>query len=226
MNRFRGAGLGIRSGSAALALTLTLSCSRPVGLHDSPTATDQHQVPFHEGDANAAASPNATSPATTDHSNTDGSLPFRDSRSLPAGTLLSVRLKNPIAADSPVTSRTFEGIIDEPVAIEGNTLVPSGASVAVRVEAAGASQVKRNPGYVRLTLDSIDIAGHDLPVQTSSLFARGQAQASSPQKDPSIHDPRVHDPRVQGISLEKGRRLTFRLTEPLYVDGQHPVAGH
>ena len=77
------------------------------------------------------------------------------------------------------------------------------------VESARASKVKRNRGYVRLTLDSIDLAGKDLPIQTSSLFARGIA----PETDPSA------------VTLEKGRRLTFRLAESVSIVPQQIISG-
>jgi hypothetical protein len=131
---------------------------------------------------------------------------------LPVGTLLTVRLKNPISADNPGPSATFEAVLDEPVVIEGNALVARGANVAGRVEAARVSKVKGNRAYLRLTLNSIDVAGKDLPVQTSSLFARGTA----PDGDVSA--------RV--ITLEKGRRLTFRLAEPVFVANQEALNRH
>ncbi|HET6180223.1 MAG TPA: hypothetical protein VFE61_25100 [Candidatus Sulfotelmatobacter sp.] len=87
-----------------------------------------------------------------------------------------------------------------------------GANVAGRVEAARVSKVKGNRAYLRLTLNSIDVAGKDLPVQTSSLFARGTA----PDGDVSA--------RV--ITLEKGRRLTFRLAEPVFVANQEALNRH
>jgi hypothetical protein len=116
--------------------------------------------------------------------------------------LLTVRLKNPVSADNPEASGRFEGTIDEPVTVDGNTLVPRGASVAGRVDSARSSKVKGN-GFVRVTLDSIDIAGKELQLQTSSLFVRGSGAS--------------HSPAIQAITLEQGRRLTFRLTEPAYV---------
>jgi hypothetical protein len=131
--------------------------------------------------------------------------------------LLTVRLRNPISTDNPGASGTFDAVVDEAVTVEGSMLIPRGATVAGRVESARASKVKHNRGYVRLTLDSIDINGHDFPVQTSSLFARGDAgKAQAPEVDAP----------GRGISLEKGRRLTFRLTEPAYVARQRAIPGH
>jgi hypothetical protein len=193
-----------------LSLLWGAGCSRPDGLGSAAPA-DQHPVPFHDGDSKAPGSSNAGAPSAAQDKGQkpEGDLPFRDLQSLPAGTLLTVRLKSSVSADNPDASGTFEAVVDEPVTIEGYTLVPRGAGVAGRVESARASsasalasKVKGN-GYFRVTLDSLDIAGKELRLQTSSLFARGNAAG--------------RDAALGLITLEKGRRLTFRLTEPVYV---------
>ncbi len=194
-------------------LLLAVGCSRPDGWRsdDSGAQPAQHPAPFQDATGNPTTHVSAPGP---DHSNTEAGLPFRDDQSLPAGTLLTVRLKYPIAAENPVASGTFEAVVDEPLVINGNTLVPRGASAAGRVESARSSNVKHNRSYVRLILDSIDVAGRDLPVQTSSLFARGNL------------DDAPGDAPLAVIRLEKGRRLTFRLTEPVYVASQRPIPAH
>jgi hypothetical protein len=205
MSRFR-ALLGFTTWLALLVLLLDASCSRPTGLNgtEGSAATDPRQVPFREADGKGPSDSNATSvsPVSEKSAKTETGLPFRDPDNLPAGTLLTVRLKDPVSADNPEASGRFEGTIDEPVTVDGNTLVPRGASVAGRVESARSSKVKGN-GFVRVTLDSIDIAGKELQLQTSSLFVRGSGAS--------------HSPAIQAITLEQGRRLTFRLTEPAYV---------
>src|SRR5271156_6614862 len=87
-------------------------CSRPVGLSGPEGATPDHQVPFHEGDGNASderpatgtekglkpgTDPSSDNPSSDNRSS--GNLPsdnlpfaFGDAQSLPAGTLLVVRL--------------------------------------------------------------------------------------------------------------------------------------
>ena len=206
-------------GPALVFLCLAGGCSRPVGLsgNDAPEQSDQHPVPFHDGDGTVSSDlPSTVSSATPENSaKAETGLPFRDAQSLPIGTLMTVRLRNSISTDSPGPSGSFEAVIDEPVTVDGNTLVPRGARVAGRVESARASRMKRNRNYVRLTLDTIDLAGHDFPVQTSSLFARGRANEPPPTQDESM-PPVIH--------LEKGRRLTFRLTEPVYVAAQQTVS--
>jgi len=135
-------------------------------------------------------------------------LPFGDSRSLPAGTLLTVRLKNQITADNPGFSGVFDAVVDEAVLVEGNELLPRGVGAAGRVESAQTSELRRNRGYVRLTLDSVNIRGRDLPIQTASLFVHGNAGETQPSGS---------GPSPQVLRLASGRRLTFRLTEPLSI---------
>jgi len=194
-----------------LLSSLFVGCSNSSGTpSDNPAATaDQHQVPFHDS---ASASSGAADSAASQESSPQTGLPFEDSQNLPIGTLLTVRLKDPVSAEDSGRGSTFEAVVDKPVIVEGSTLVPRGASVAGRVESARASAVERNRGYVRLTLDEIAIAGRDLPIQTSSLFARANADG---QPAP-----------LSTIRLEKGRQLTFRLTEPVYVAGQRPLPTH
>ena len=117
-----------------------------------------------------------------DHPTPDNALPFHDPKNLPAGTLLTVRLKNPIFAQNPGEKGTFEALVDEAVVVEGNKLVPRGTTVLGRVESARSSSVGSNRGYVRLALDSIRLGDFDLPVLTSSLFVRGNFAESSPSQ--------------------------------------------
>jgi len=200
-----------------LALLWAAGCARPAGLQsdDRSAHSDQHPVPFHDGQGTPARQGET---APDNGQNPETGLPFHDSQNLPAGTLLTVRLKAPLSAENPGANGTFEAVVDEPVVIEGNKLVPRGATVAGRVESARASNVKRDRGYVRLALDSIHLAGGNLPIQTSSLFVRGTADATQiPQNEGS----------ATVIRLEKGRRLTFRLTEPAYVAAsQRTIASH
>jgi len=200
-----------------LALFWAAACARPAGPQSDNGAArvDEHQVPFREGDGNSPANTRSgdSSKAQDNALRAETALPFDDRQSLPAGTLLTVRLKNPVSAENPDANVTFEAIVDEPVVIEGNQLVPRGATVAGRVESARASNLKRDRGYVRLALDSIHLADLTLPIQTSSLFVRGNPGETEVPQDEAPQNEEA--PTV--IRLEKGRRLTFRLTEPVYV---------
>ena len=195
------------------------------GTGTDPNSTGPNDIDPNHGGSN---SPNADlSNSLNSGTNPGSGLPFHDSQNLPAGTLLTVRLKNPISADNPGANAKFEAVVDEPVVIAGNPLIPRGVTVAGRVESAGTSNVRHNRGYVRLALDSMQFTGANLPIQTSSLFVRGNAVDSAMEKTgiPPAGTPSAQSPSA--IRVEKGRRLTFRLTEPAYLAvSQHKPADH
>ncbi len=214
MGRFQASGV-VKMGTLLLALAATVACAPPDGLQsaDGTTQAAQHSVPFHDPEGKPA-SPGDSSAAQDNGQKPQAELPFQPLQNLPAGTLLAVRTTNSILVENPDANGTFEAVVDQPVVIEGNRLVPLGATVSGRVESARASSLKRNRGYVRLTLQSIRLGGANLPVQTSSLFVRGNAGSAPTPESPIIR-------------LEKGRRLVFRLTEPTYMPAsQHSPAEH
>ncbi len=183
-----------------LGLLWGVGCSRQVGVPSEDGAGQTTQTPFQDVGSASASSSSGSSSNTSNYSH--ASLPFHDSLGLPAGTLLMVRLKTSISTDEPGPNDSFEATMDEPVVMDGDTLIPRGADVTGHIESARASTMKPGRGYVQLVLQSVRVAGSDIPVQTASLFVR-----PSPQKGLSAH----------AIRLEKGHRLTFRLTQPLYA---------
>jgi len=131
-----------------------------------------------------------------------------DAQSLPAGTLLTVRLKDALAAAA--ANSTFEALVDDPVFLAGEAKIPRGTVVEGRVESVRNSDVKPDRGLVQLTLESVRLGGIDVPVKTASLFGR---QTS------------LKDASTSSVLLEKGRRLTFRFTDPVSIPTQRTQAG-
>lgn len=186
----------------ALTLFATISCSRPGEVPTPEGAAQADQAPFHSD----ASSPVDSAPASA---STAPVLPFHDSDHLPIGTLLTVRLKAAISAGNPDAPASFEGTLDEPVVIQGKTLLPRGAVVSGRVESFRTSKLKPSRGYIRLTLESVQSDTLDLPLQTASLFVRPTPQQNSSDTT---------------VRLDKGHRLTFRLSEPVYLVTQRAQA--
>jgi hypothetical protein len=205
-----------------LGLVLAAGCTRPVGQQDNASASsDQNHVPFHDAAGIAEANPSGSATAQNDSPNLEAPLPFHDPQNLPAGTLVTVRLKNAISTQNPGAKGAFEAVVDEAVVVEGNKLVPRGATVIGRVESTRSSDIGRNRGYVRLTLDSIHLGEVRLPISTSSLFVRGDTGNATASQGDASH---TAFPRL--IHVEKGRRLTFRLTESAYVAASQQTPVH
>jgi hypothetical protein len=192
------------TGLALSVLVLTCACSRTIRVPDEGTSQES-QTPFQA----VGASPGDSQVVGHDVHPQPGDLPFHNAQSVPAGTLLTVRLKDPLIAGNAKDNDSFQAMVDEAVVIEGNTMLPRGASVIGKVESARISKMKPERGSVRLALESVHMGGVDVPVQTASLFARqGPAADISPST----------------VRLEKGRRLTFRLTEPVLLAPQRTQA--
>jgi hypothetical protein len=190
----------------ATTLLLGVGCSHPVMQGDAPRA-NPNPVPFRDSNHPATAVPDPAV-ANTITNKAEPALPFQDVESLPVGTLLSVRLNSAVSAGP---GSAFAAVLDEPVKIGDNVVVPKGAAVSGHVESAQVSDVEKNRGSIRLNLQSIEIGGRELPLQTSSLFTRGTAHL--------ILTDGGNTP-ANVMTLEKGRRLTFRLTEPVYLAAQ------
>jgi len=185
-------------------LLCATACSRPIQVPGAGEAqAEQRTLPDQSTAVPADAVTSLTGPDSSSQI-----VPFHDSENLPAGTLLTVRLKSPVTADDALTSTSFEAVLDEPVVVEGNALIPRGVLAAGRIQSSRISTVNPSRAYIRLALESIHVADKDIPVQTASLFAR-----QAPQSD-------------NVIRLEKGRRLSFRLSEPVSIAAQKAPRGH
>jgi hypothetical protein len=207
-----------------LGVALAAGCSRSASLGGAASArADQQKAPFPDDTGSSLPEDHATVASQKPGKDVDANHapPFTSpmSPSLPAGTLLTVRLQNSLSSLRVRAGEIFAAVVDEPVVIDGNILVGRGAGVSGRVESAQTSPPTRNSASLRLILDSITIKGKQWPLQTASLFARGAPGethnlpvASGPGEAPYSVGPST-------VRLKKGRRLTFRLTQAVSLGG-------
>jgi len=142
--------------ASALALALVAGCGRqPAAQTSDAGPSGDAQPPFASG--RAGVSPTA----------------LLTPESLPAGTPIIVRLQSAISSATAQTGDAFGAVLDEPIVVDEQTIVPRGAAVTGRVVAAKSSGRLEDPGYLRLTLAAIEINGKALPVQASSIFVKG-----------------------------------------------------
>jgi len=192
-----------------LCLCFSLGCERS---EPSPPGTDSaagtQSLPFHPGsDLPSREVPVSTAP----NSQLAGNLPFHDrSRTLPAGSFLTVQLKDSLSSTKIHPGYGFTASVAVPLTMGGNTLIDRGTEVSGQVESARSrldpSQPADSSGYIRLRLTALNLSGREIPLETSSLFARGIVQGSG------------------GVRLAKGRHLTFRLTAPVGLEEANTMA--
>jgi hypothetical protein len=159
---------------------------------NTPALRDDQKLPFDR----PAAPENVLMPSTA-------MLPRL--QTVPAGTAIDVRLQSTVSSASSHSGDSFLAVLDRPIVVDGETLVPAGTSLSGRVVTAKRSLNGGEPGFLRLTLASIAVSGKQIPVGSSSMFARG-----GPNNRRGINDEGERD-----IRLIPERRLKFRLAQPL-----------
>jgi hypothetical protein len=180
-------------------VSFILSCGRPTGMASDQNA-DAQKLPFDRAPRNAGISP------------TRSIVP--SARQIPAGTAIVVSLERSLSSTTAHSDETFTALLDEPIVVEGQTVVAPGAPVTGRVLDARHASSSRDPGYLRISLSSLGINGKQFAIDTSSLFAKGGSREYRGSSD-------VASGMESGKSSSKeivfapGRRLGFRLTQSL-----------
>lgn len=211
-----------------LGLTIALGCDRqssvPVVASEALSTPDDARLPFDREAQKDGISP------------TSSVIP--PGAQLPAGTPVTIRLTSPLSSVSAVSHDKFEAVLDEPIIVNERVLAERGTKVTGRVIEARSMRQTQAPGYLRLALSSILIDGRPAAVRTSSDFLKGAGSsrrhpaiptgsdgaligAAATGKGPALgnaiaaESPAVPLASPRDVTLGEGRRLTFRLIEPL-----------
>lgn len=142
----------------SLSLLLTLaSCSKP----SSDTAAKSADQSTAAQPGGAAGS--ATTPAPGQASQ---SMPAV----VPAGTTLTVRLREAVGSKISQAGQSFSATLSSPVTVDGNTLIPAGAAAqGVVVDAKPLGRFKGG-AVLELKLTSITVNGSDKSIETSAVM--------------------------------------------------------
>ena len=199
-----------------LILTLTVGCSRQPAVPSSAAPSPSSQPPYHELSSDAAGvSPTHALTAVV----------------IPRGTPIVVRLQSVLSSAGSRPGEVFNAVLDEPIVIQGDTLAPRGTVITGRVLSTNPSGPSLQPGYLRLTLSSVNIAGKTFTLHTSAVFAKSVLDESSnpntslePVRQSSATDstsgvvpPTLHKSR--DVKFSTGRQLVFWLVQALPVQG-------
>jgi len=189
-----------------LALSLICACGRPPA--ENALSPDAQKLPFDRQPRSTGISPSQSLiPSTT---------------KLPEGTPVPIRLQSALSSASAHAGDTFSATIDEPVVIDGQTLVARGTPAIGRVlearpsasAAASSRGSSLEPGYLRIVLVSLNLGGKTVMIETSSIFAKGGSRedrnsATGTASGASQKDKDKDKDIVFGVD----RRLNFRLAQ-------------
>jgi hypothetical protein len=129
-----------------------------------------NQAPPANG-GNGAAATGQAPPASTANSAVANQAPAPII--IPARTPITVRLQQSLSSASAVPGERFEAVLEEPIVMDNQVVVPSGAYVSGHVVSARRSGRLRHPGELALTLDDITVGNQQVRVLTSSIAVRG-----------------------------------------------------
>ena len=147
---------------ALLALCLVLGCSgkqnTPASSTESPNAAGGGNAP---GGGNAAGGGAGAKPAA--------SKPVKEIITIPAGTVITVRLGETLSSKSSSAGQGFAATVAEPVVVEGKTVIEKGAAARGSVVDAKAMGHFKGGALLEVKLDSVTIDGKDTAVQTGMV---------------------------------------------------------
>jgi hypothetical protein len=209
---------------AWVMLAWMTGCSRQLAVPGlGATADSNRQLPFDRASDGGGNSPTAAFTA-------DG---------IPTGTEIIIRLRSALSSADSRVGDSFEAALDVPVIIAGKTMVSQGSRVTGRVVATKASEGFHHPGYLRVTLASISVNGKSISVQTSSIFAKagsyekpktataaidrykadGKGAMTEAVADSGTGTGSSYAHGKGDVKFSTGHRLTFRLVQPLPLQG-------
>jgi hypothetical protein len=196
----------VSAGAIILLLLLSAGCDRSQPVQSADAAANPDQGPPFHGTTNQSSSSGAPALAESTES---AHVPFQEPpvHMLPAGTLMTVQLKSALSGAKLHPGDSFVAVVAAPVSVGGEKLIDRGAAVLGRVEAIRSmhdrSGLVPSSGYIRMSLNAVTVGGRPIPLQTSSLFARGTLHSGS-------------------VRIPKGRDLTFRLTSTVALEEANP----
>jgi hypothetical protein len=184
-------------------LTFCAGCTRQPAASSSEAAASATQAPGEDQKLpfdRPAAPKNVLMPSTaivpTVHS-------------IPAGVTVDVRLQAPISSATAHSGAAFSAVLERPVIVDGETVLPAGTSVSGRIVTAKRSLDSSDRGFLRLTLSAVTVGGKQFPVESSNFFARGA---------PNRRQGMSAGANKNDVQLSAERQLSFRLARPLLLN--------
>lgn len=145
MNRNR----AIQAFAIALTLAAMVGCQATVHQENNPKAIE----------AGAASGPESLISSVTSQGEAAESNAAPKTVTVPAGTSIDVRISTELNSASTAVGGTFDGVLADPLVVEGVTVAPRGSLVGGRVASKVSSGGVKQPGEMSLVLTSITPSG-------------------------------------------------------------------
>jgi hypothetical protein len=92
---------------------------------------------------------------------------------VPAGTMVNVRLTQPIDVDASASGMTFKAIVDDPIMVGGSIVIPRGAGAVLQAAKVEQSGKMKGSDKISLKLNAIKFGGMVYEVASSYVETKG-----------------------------------------------------
>jgi len=95
---------------------------------------------------------------------------------VPAGTAINVRMTQDVDVDASRAGQTFKAIVDDPVRLAGDIVIPRGASASVQAVQVEQSGTMKGSDKISLKLSAIGFGGMVYEVATGYVETKGEGE--------------------------------------------------
>lgn len=154
----------VRVGTWLLSLTLlfAVGCNKPSQSNNSQAPDNSQSSDNSQANNSSPATNNSPAPQ-------DSQPPAPTTITIPAGKVITIQLADEVGSKISQPGQTFGGSLARAVMVNGEQVIRSGARVRGEVVDAKAMGHFKGGALLELKLDSIDVNGQQLPVNTAVL---------------------------------------------------------
>jgi hypothetical protein len=113
---------------------------------------------------------------------TSQAAPASVSGTLPAGTNITIRMIESVDSETNKVGQTFRASMDQPVMLNGQTVIPRGADAVVKLVDSKDSGKLTGKADLTLSLQSVTINGHFVDINTQSINKESASQGEKTAK--------------------------------------------
>jgi BON domain len=98
---------------------------------------------------------------------------------IPSGTVVAIRLVDPVSSETAQAGETFHATLDAPLSVDGELAIPAGYDVEGHVVAVQSAGKFAGRSELTLQLDRIKVGSHYYSIQTSSYHREGSSRGKN-----------------------------------------------
>jgi hypothetical protein len=132
-----------------------------------------YEVPLEEA---AAVEFSSRKPAPPPPASPPNPAKAQPAVTVPAGTMVNVRLTQGIDVDASQAGMQFKGVVDDPVMIGGSIVIPRGASAVLQAVQVQQSGTMKGSDKITLKVNAIGFGGKMYEVATAYVETKGKGE--------------------------------------------------